>query len=136
MRQRDGRAHGNRIAREQRQLHAGIALRDAIAHRRHAARHLRHRPHRARGFADHAGVALIGLVRRQHVVVRGDDAEVRRMVDAQLQLVVGWQRGEAVRQVGTGQAAQRPQLGLRTLAAREVGGTAGAAAGNDAFGDG
>ncbi|SPK72805.1 conserved exported protein of unknown function [Cupriavidus taiwanensis] len=136
VRQRHRGAHGNRIAREQRQLHAGVALRDAVAHRRHAARHLRHRADRARGLADHRGIALIGLVRRQHVVVRGDDAKVGRMLDAQLQLVAGRQRGKAVRQVGARHAAQRAQLRLRTLAAGKVGGTAGAAARNDAVGNG
>jgi hypothetical protein len=35
--------HRDHVAREQRQLHAGLALRDAVAHRRHAARDLRHR---------------------------------------------------------------------------------------------
>ena len=36
------RRHGDHVAREQRQLHAGLALRDAVAHGGHAARDLRH----------------------------------------------------------------------------------------------
>jgi hypothetical protein len=32
--------HGDDVARKQRQLHAGLALRDAVAHGRHAAGHL------------------------------------------------------------------------------------------------
>ena len=67
--------HRDRVAREERQLHARLALRDAVAHRRHAARDLRRRRPRARAASlDQLGEALIGLMRRQHVVVGGDDA--------------------------------------------------------------
>ena len=66
------------VAREQRQLHAGLALGDAVAHRRHAARDLGRAADRARGVADQRGIGLVGLMRRQHVVVGGDDAEVAR----------------------------------------------------------
>ncbi len=47
VRQADAGRHRDRVAREQRQLHAGLPLRDAVAHRRHAARDLR----RAAGLA-------------------------------------------------------------------------------------
>ena len=40
VRQGDRRRHRDHVAREQRQLHAGLALGDAVAHRRHAAREL------------------------------------------------------------------------------------------------
>ncbi len=135
VRQRDRGAHRDRIAREQRQLHAGIALRDAVAHRRHAAGDLRHRAHFTRRRADQRGIALIGLVRGQHVVVRGDDAEIQRMFDAQLQLVGGRQRGVAMSQVGAGQALCRAQFALRAGAALQVGAAAGAATFDDARGD-
>ena len=74
--------------REQRQLHPVVALRDAVAHGRHAARDLRGGAERAGGSTQAFGVALVGSVRRQHVVVRGDDPEVGPALFPQLQLVV------------------------------------------------
>ena len=41
VRQADRGRHGDHVAREQRQLHAGLALGDAVAHGRHAAGDLR-----------------------------------------------------------------------------------------------
>ena len=41
VRQADRRRHGDHVARKQRQLHARLALGDAVAHGRHAAGHLR-----------------------------------------------------------------------------------------------
>ena len=52
VRERDRRAHRDRVAREQAHLHAGQALRDAVAHRRHAAGDLRGRAERVRRVAD------------------------------------------------------------------------------------
>ena len=71
------------IAREQRQLHALKALRDAVAHRRHAARDLRDRADLARRFADDVGITLVRRVRREHVVVGGDDADIRPLAAEQ-----------------------------------------------------
>ena len=42
--ERDGGRHGDHVAAEQRQLHAGLALGDAVAHGRHAAGELRDAP--------------------------------------------------------------------------------------------
>ncbi|MNL19469.1 hypothetical protein D3C87_1406690 [compost metagenome] len=136
VRERDHRTHGNGVAREQRQLHAGIALRDAVAHRRHAAGHLGHATHRARRLANHVRIPLVGLVGRQHVVVRGNDAEIRRVLDAQLELVVSRQRGVTVRQIRARHAAQRAEFPLRALAARQIGGAARAAALDNALRNG
>ena len=68
--------HGDHVAAEQRQLHADLALGDAVAHGGHAAGDLGHRTGLARGLADELGEALVGLMRREHVVVGGDDADV------------------------------------------------------------
>ena len=70
-------AHRDHVAAEQRQVHARLALGDAVAHRRNAARDLRRRADLAREDLHLLGVAAVGLMRRQHVVVGGDDADVR-----------------------------------------------------------
>ena len=61
VRQRDRRRHGDHVAGEQRQLHARLALGDAVAHGRHAARHLRDAAGLARRLLDQGGIALEGL---------------------------------------------------------------------------
>ena len=63
MRQGYGGGHGNHIAREQRHFHTRLALRDAIAHGRHAAGHLRRCACLAGSLAYQFGIALIGLMR-------------------------------------------------------------------------
>ena len=134
MRQRDRGRQRDHVAAEQRQLHAGAALRDAVAHGGHAAGHLRGGAGHARRGADHLGIRLVRPMRRQHVVVRGDDADVRNDGLLQLRLVYA-RRGHDVREVGAGQLAARrlDQLALaralQVFAARR-GGTA-----TDAFGD-
>ena len=102
--------HRDRVAREQAQLHAGRALRDAVAHRRHAAGDLRRGAEPARLVLDDVGKALVRLVRRQHVVVGGDDADVGRALGDDAELVVGREAGEGVRHVGAAEpvAAARP----------------------------
>ena len=52
VRQRDGGRQRDHVAAEQRQLHAGLALRHAVAHRRHAARELRDGTRLARRLLD------------------------------------------------------------------------------------
>ena len=95
-RERDG------VAAEQRQLHAALALGHPVAHRRHAACDLRRRSHLAREELDLVGVAAIGLMRREHVVVGGDDADVHGSAAADRELVLAGS-GKAVRQVPAGQ---------------------------------
>ncbi len=77
VRQRDPGRQCDHVARKQRQLHPRLALCHAIAHRGHTACHLRRGPHPARGLADLAGIGFKRLMRRQHVVVGSDDANVR-----------------------------------------------------------
>ena len=109
VRQGNGGGERDDIAREQRQFHAGLALGHAIAHGRNATRHLRRAARRAGRDADHFGVSLEGLMRRQHVVERRDDAEVRPGAVAQFVLVMGTAGGKAMGDVG---AAQRLAFGL------------------------
>ncbi len=73
VRQRDRRRERDHVAGEERQLHARLALGDAVAHRRHAARDLRRAADRARRLLDEIGKAGERLMRRQHVVIGGDD---------------------------------------------------------------
>ena len=123
MRQRHGRGERNHIAREQRQLHPWPSLRDAIAHRRHAARHLRRRACFPGRILDDVGIVLERLVRAQHVVVAGDNADIRR-APAQAQLVAQRNRRKRMREVPARQMlASRPGI-LRGLDAREIIGAA------------
>jgi hypothetical protein len=136
VRQRDGGGHRDGVAREQRQLHARRALRDAVAHRRHAAGDLHRRAERGGVAPDLLGVALVGLVRRQHVVVRRDDADVRRALGHDAQLVVGGHAGERVGDVGAAQALRAARARAQGVDVAEVVGTRAGAAAADALGDG
>ncbi len=135
VRERDRRAHGDRVAREQAQLHARAALGDAVAHRRHATGDLRRRTEPMRGVADHAWKALVGLVRRQHVVVGGDDADVRRLLGNDAQLVGRRQRRGGMREVGAAHVIGAARPGDQGVDARQVGTPGGGAAFADALGD-
>ena len=133
--QRDRRGLRDHIAREQRQLHARTSLGDAVAHRRHAAGHLRGGAHLAGERADDLGVMLERLVRREHVVVRVDDAEVGRDVGAQPSLVGRAAGGEGMRQVAAAQARALRTFAMGGIDAVEVGAAQQCAALADAFGD-
>ena len=120
VRERDRRSHGDRVAREQAHLHAGAALGHAVAHGGHAARHLRRRTEAMRRIANHGREALVGLVRRQHVVVGGDDADVGRPLGHDLQLVGGRQRGGRVGEVGAAEALRAARPGDQGIDAGEI----------------
>ena len=77
VRQCDRRPHRDVVAAEQRQVHPVLPLRHPVAHRRHPARDLRRRADLAGENLDLLGIAAIGLVRRQHVVERRHDADIR-----------------------------------------------------------
>jgi hypothetical protein len=111
MRQRNGRALGDVVAREQAQFHPRLALRHAVAHRRHAAGNLHRRTELAGLVADQRRETLIRLVCREHVVVRGHDGDVRRTLGDDLQLVVGRQCSHRMGDVGAAHpvAAARPR---------------------------
>ena len=96
------RCHRDHVAGKQRQLHARLSLRDAVAHGGHAAGHLGDTAGLARGILDQLRIGFERLMRREHVVVGGDDAEVRHLVFAQRDLL-GWRAdGEAMREVAAG----------------------------------
>src|SRR3546814_7421442 len=65
----------------------------------------RSRAQRARGFADQRGIGFERLVRRKHVVVGVDDAQVGRGVGAQAALVGRAAGGEGMGEVAAAQAA-------------------------------
>ena len=134
VRQRDGGGERDDVAREERELHSRLALRDAVAHGGHAARDLRRGPGGTRGLADQLGEALIGLVRREHVVIGGDDAEIGRVAAVKAVLVGRATGGKGMRLVG---AAERLARRLRGsgLDPFQIAGARRAAALHDAFGD-
>ncbi len=100
VRQRHRRAHGDHLAAGNGQLHARLALGNAITHRRHAAGHLTHRADLAQRLAQALRVVLVGLVRREHVVVGGDDGHVGRIRQAQALLVLRATAGDTMGEVG------------------------------------
>ncbi len=102
MAQTDRSRQRDRVAAEQRQLHAVLPLGDAVAHGWHAARDLRGDADLARPQLDLFGIAAIGLMRRKHVVIRGDDADVHRSPRPDRRLVVA-RCGKAVRQIAARQ---------------------------------
>ena len=91
------------VAAEQRQFHAGLALRDAVAHGGRAAGELRHGADLVRRLLDQRRIVAVRLMRRQHVVVGRDDPDIGRAIGRQRLLVVAVARGKAVRQVAAGQ---------------------------------
>src|SRR5205823_10609872 len=90
-----GRRHGDHVAAEQRQIHSWLPLGHAVAHRRNPARDLRRRTHFAGEYLHLLGVAAVGLMRREHVVVSGYNADVGTAEMADRLLVLG-RRSEAV----------------------------------------
>src|SRR3546814_7727655 len=68
------------------------------------ARDLRGRPHFAREQLDLLGVAAIGPMRREHVVISGNDADIHRGAGADHRLILA-RSGKAVREVAARQVA-------------------------------
>ena len=100
VRQGHGGGHGNHIAAEQAELHARRALRDAVAHGGHAAGHLRGGAVLARLGLDQFGIAQQRHVRRQHVVVGIDDADVGGFFGDDFETVIQRCACQGVGQVG------------------------------------
>ncbi len=107
VRECNGRRHGDHVTAEERQLHAGFALRHSIAHGRYAAGELGHSAGVPCGLLDQRREAFQGLMRRQHVVVGRNDGEVGLDGLAKHQFVIGLKRGAPVCQVGAGEVAAR-----------------------------
>ncbi len=135
---REGHGGGERddIAGKQREFHAGLALGDAVAHRRHAARDQRDTAGRARGFTDDLGEVLVRLVGGKHVVIGGDNAKAGAVAGAQHGFVAGRAGGKTMRLVGATQRAPLRTLGGTSGDALEIFATRCGAAGDDAVRDG
>ncbi|MNI38500.1 hypothetical protein D3C73_926440 [compost metagenome] len=127
---------GNDIAREQRQLHAATALGDAVAHRRHGTGNLCGRAQFASHRTDLFGIGLERLMRRQHVVVGGDDAQIGRHAAAQAALVGATAGGETVGKIAAAEAAAERAIAQRGVDRCQIGGARGGAAADDALSDG
>ena len=102
VRKTHGRRHRDHVPRKERKLHPRLALRDAVAHRRHPARHLRDAAGFPRRVLDQFRIGLEGLMRRKHVVVGGDDAEIGHHVAGQRRLVGRPAGGKSVGKVAAG----------------------------------
>ncbi len=135
VRERDRGRHRDHVAAEQRQLHARAALRDAVAHRRHAARELGDAAGLQHGLLEDRGVALERLVGREHVVVGRDDRDVAALVGPQVQLLVRPAGGKAVGEVRAAERAAGRSFGRGGADALEVGRAGVGAARGDARGD-
>jgi hypothetical protein len=72
------------------------------------------------GALDDVGIGLIGLMRRQHVVIGGNDGEVGRVAVFQRCLVAGTAGGEAVGDIGAAQAFARGALVGRFVDALQI----------------
>ncbi|MCY1229706.1 hypothetical protein D9M72_420830 [compost metagenome] len=97
VRQADAGSHGDQVAREERELHARLPLGDAIAHGRHTAGNLCDAARFARRIADERRIGLERLVRREHVIIGGDDAEIGHAVARKRHLLGGGTDGKPVR---------------------------------------
>ena len=106
VRQGHGSGHGNHIAAEQAELHARGALRDAVAHGRHAAGYLGSGALLARLGLDQVGIAQQRHVRRQHVVVGVDDADVGGFFGDDFEAVIERRACQCVREVGAAHAVR------------------------------
>ena len=135
VRQRHRGAHGDGVAREQAEFHARLALRHAVAHRRHPTRDLGRGAEAPRLVADQRRVALIGLVGRQHVVVGADDGQVGGALRHHAELVRTWQRREGVRHVGAAHAIRATRPAHEAIETLQVGRTGWRTALANACGD-
>ncbi|CAM3022640.1 hypothetical protein KOXY103107_12675 [Komagataeibacter xylinus] len=135
MAQPDGSGQRNDIAAEQRDFHARLALGHAIAHGGRATGHLRRAAYLTREQLDLVGVAGIGLMGGEHVVIGGDDAYIHAACRAQARLVAARGRN-GMGQVAAGQAGAADAV--FTLAGNQVQiGPAGAGrTGDDPLGHG
>ena len=77
-------------------------------------------PSRCAVVADHRREALVRLVRRQHVVVGGDDADVGRALGDDAQLVDRRQRRRGMRQVGAAEPLGAARPGEHRVDPRQV----------------
>src|SRR5262249_41999387 len=98
----------------------GLALGDPVAHCGNTARDLGGRADRARLRPDQFRIMLIGFVSGEHVIVGGDDAQIRRHPLAQNILVACRASGEAMRLISAAQASALRRGGRRADDAVEI----------------
>ena len=130
----DAGAERDHVAAEEREFHPVLALRHPVAHRRSSARNLRGRADLARPDFHPFGVAGIGLMGGQHIVIGSDDAEVGALGRRQRALVLR-HAGIGVGEVG---ARNLRAIGLAirlALHQLEIAPPAVARIGDDALGD-
>ena len=108
--ERNRRGLRNHIAAQQRKLHARPPLSHAVAHGGHAAGKLRHAAGFPRRALQQLGIAAEGLMRREHIVVGGDDGNVLRRAARQRVLVRTRTSGDAVGQIAARERAARLAL--------------------------
>ena len=123
------------IAREQRQFHPRLALGDTVTHGRDAACHLGGGPGTAGGGPDLAGIAFKRLMRRQHVVIGGDDAQVGRLSPGQFVLVLA-RGGIGMGLIAAGQMRPGRAIGHGLCHAVQIGAACGGRSFADAAGHG
>src|SRR5690606_17384204 len=66
------------------------------------------------------GIRLVGLVGRQHVVIGGDDAEVRNGIAGKRCLVARWAGSKAVRKVAAGESRTMRAAGRSFVKTRQI----------------
>src|SRR5690606_9333255 len=129
MAERDRRGHGDHVAGKQAQLHARLALCDAVAHRGNPAGELCAAAGGKRGLLDPDRIPPQRLVRREHVVVGGHDGQVGPFGLCQPRLGLRGLGRQGVGQVGACQPGALCLSAIGGTAARQVafagGGTAG-----------
>ena len=135
MAERHGRGPGNRVAREQAQLHPWLALGDPIAHGRHTTGHLQRGPAGAGSLAQGLRVAFVGLMGRQHVVVGSDHGQVRCLFRHHAELVRPRQGRKGMRHIGAAHAVSPSRACGHSVTQGQVGAAGVGAAPHDAFGD-
>src|SRR5690606_12097921 len=125
VRQTDGRGHRYHVAREQGQFHAWLALGGTGAHGRNAAGPRGGFCRLLRCLLDEARKGLEWLVRREHVVICGDDAQVWHAIARKRCLFGGGTGGKAVGKVAAGKDGAARRLACRFGDAGEIGFAAG-----------
>src|SRR3546814_612084 len=109
--------------------------RHAVAHRRHADGYLRRYPRLARPHFHLLGIAIIGRMRREHIVVSGYDTDIHRSPGLERVAILLGAR-ETVRQIGAAEdRAIDPRVAL-AVDQVEIGAACGDRCLDDAIGDG
>ncbi len=103
VRQANGRRHGDVVSTEQAQLHPRLTLSHAIAHGRGGAGYLGGAAHLTCRLFNDGRKTLVGLVRAEHIVIGGNDADMSRVHHFNGVFGCRLAGGKAVRQIATGQ---------------------------------